>query len=423
MGLHILSTTKFKTNTLVLNIRCPLEAGRVTRRALLPYVLTRGTAQHPSVRQMQAQLDRMYGSYLNADVFKLGENQIVQFRLELPNGKYIPGKPELLKDAIAFFHGVLTDPVREGGLLKSSFVELEKEALRKRVEGLFNHKTHYARIRCVEEMFRDEPYHLFSGGRIEDLPAIDPAALEAEFQAMLAESPMDMFVLGDVNPQAVEEELQRVFHFNGLRPSAPACPPWAPVIGHAPTQPRQLTEHTDVNQGQLVLGLRTPVRIESDDYYAMKMYNGLLGAFSHSKLFMTLREKESLAYATSSRYDAHKGALFIQAGIDIAHEARALKVIEAQLEALQQGAITDEELHQTRAMLLNTYREANDSPGALINLAFEAIVAGQARPVEELAAALPVIGRAEIQAVANKLSLDTVYFLRDPLPDAIATAS
>ncbi|MEB3283874.1 MAG: pitrilysin family protein [Candidatus Sericytochromatia bacterium] len=419
VGLHVLSTQKFKTNTVVLNIRCPLEAGRVTRTALLPYILTRGTAAYPSVRDIQAKLDRMYGSCLNADVYKLGEEQIVQFRMDLPNGKFIPGQPELLKEGLAFFHQVLTEPVRESGCLLPAFVDLEKEALRKRVEGLFNNKMQYARIRCVEEMCASEPYRFFSGGRTEDLPEITPEKLDEEYQQLLAHGVMDLFVVGDVNPQAVEEELAHTFNLKGLRKPPVMRPRVIPQQPVPRKEARHVSETHDVNQGQLVMGLRTPVLIDSPDYYAMKMYNGVLGAFSHSKLFTNLRERDSLAYATSSRYDAHKGLLFIQAGIDAAHEARAIEVIHEQLAAMQAGDISEENLQQTRAMLLNTYREANDSPGALVNLAFEATVVGQERPVEALAQALPDIGCAEIAAVAAKLAPDTTYFLRPRASEAV----
>ena len=418
MGLHVLATDKFKTNTVVVTMRLPLEQGRVTRVALLPYVLTRGTATHPSVRSMNAALDQLYGSFLTADVHKLGDRQVVQFRLELPNGKYIPGRPELLRQGLAFLYEVLTRPVREAGALKASFVELEKDALRKRVEGIFNNKASYARIRCVEAMFPGDAYGLFAGGRIEDLPAIDPAALEAEFGRLLAESTMDAFVVGDVDPDAVAEELHRVFTFEGLRAGRPMEAPMAPGVSLPPVAPavRRITEAQDVHQGQLVVGLRTPVRLVDPGYHAMAVYNGVLGAFAHSKLFMTLREQESLAYATGSRYDPHRGVLFIQAGIDVANEPRAVAVVEAALEAMRRGEVSEQELAQTRAMMLHSHHEVEDSPGRLIMQAFEALVAGREHPHEALAAVLPTIGAAEVAAAAETLRLDTVYFLRDAQP-------
>lgn len=409
MGLHLMATDKFKTNTLVLNFQRPLEEGLVTRTALIPNVLTRGSARYPSVRAMQAQLDMLYGSYLHADVYKLGERHVMQFRLEVPNGKYLPGRPQLLKDAITFMHEVITQPLLEGGAFKESFVSLEKEALRKRVEGLVNNKGQFARLRCIEAMCPEEPYRLYSGGRIEDLGDITPASLYAEYQALLSESPMDMFIVGDIEPEMVAEEVGRVFTFPSRDPKPLQLP--------QPIQPagavKRLVEHQEVNQGQLVLGLRAPITYADDDYLPMLMYNGVLGAFAHSKLFVNVRERESLAYSARSRYDAFKGLLFVQAGINIEDHEKALKIIHEQLDDMAKGVINDQELEQTRAMALNTYREAYDSPGALINLAFESEVSGRERPIEELAQQLPLVTKDDIVRVAGRLALDTEYFLRD----------
>ncbi|MDB5102066.1 MAG: albE [Cyanobacteria bacterium RYN_339] len=409
LSLHLLATDKFKTNTLVLNLQRPLTEGLVTRTALVPYVLTRGSTRYPSVREMQAQLDHLYGSYLNADVYKLGERHVMQFRLEVPNGKYLPGRPKLLKEAISFLHEMITQPVIEGKGFKESFVSLEKDALRKRVEGIFNNKAQYARMRCTEAMCPDEPYRLYSGGRIEDLPTITPELLYQEYLDLLVSAPMDMYIVGDIEPEAVTEELNQVFRFPGR--AAPALDS-ALKTGSAGAVKTVVDRH-DVNQGQLVLGLRTPITYAHDDYLAMLMYNGVLGAFAHSKLFVNVRERESLAYSARSRYDSMKGLIFVQAGINIEDHDRALAVIKEQFAAMEAGDISDQELDQTRAMALNTYREAYDSPGALINLAFESEVAGLERPIEALAAEIPKITREDIVRVAKTLQLDTVYFLRD----------
>jgi predicted Zn-dependent peptidase len=409
LGLHLMATDKFKTNTLVLNLQRPLAEGLVTRTALIPYLLTRGSAKYPSVREMQAQLDNLYGSYLNADVYKLGERQVMQFRLEVPNGKYLPGRPQLLREAIAFMLEVITRPLLEGQAFKQSFVTLEKEALRKRVEGLFNNKGQYARLRCTEAMCATEPYRLYSGGRIEDLPAVSPEGLYQEYLDLLASAPMDLYVVGDIEEAAVAEELNGVFRFPG-RVARPLDLPLSP--GQA-GEVKNVVDRHDVNQGQLVLGLRTPITYADDDYLAMLMYNGVLGAFAHSKLFVNVRERESLAYSARSRYDSMKGLVFVQAGINIEDHDRALAVIHEQLAAMAAGEISDQELDQTRAMALNTYREAYDSPGALINLAFESEVAGKERPIEALAEGIPKITREDIVRVAKGLQLDTVYFLRD----------
>jgi predicted Zn-dependent peptidase len=409
MGLHTLKTAKFKTTALVLNIQRPLQVPNLTRAALLPHVLLRGSEQYPSVRSLQIGLDRMYGSHLSGDAYKLGERQILHFYLEFPDGNYLQGKPELLNEAIAFLASVLRAPLQEEGAFKASFVALEKEALRKRFEGLFNHKARYATFRCIEVMCPNEPYRYYAGGRAEDLASITPSDLQAEYESVWRDAPMDLFVVGNVEASSVEAAVRASFTFNNRAPQA-VVP--TGTLSEA-TSENHVIDRMDVTQGQLVVGLRTPVTYASDTYYAMLMYNGILGTFAHSKLFMQVRERHGLAYSVRSRFEPHKGLLFIQAGIDVDKETQTTALIREQLAAMAQGDISEQELELTRALLLNSYKEAYDSPGALINLAYESLIGGRERTIEELQAFIPAITREDIVKVAQQVKIDTIYFLRD----------
>ena len=66
-------------------------------------------------------------------------------------------------------------------------------------------------------------------------------------------------------------------------------------------------EKQDMKQGKLHLGFSTPITFQHPDYPKMQMTNGVFGGFAHSKLFMNVREKESMAYYASSSYASHYG--------------------------------------------------------------------------------------------------------------------
>ncbi len=70
---------------------------------------------------------------------------------------------------------------------------------------------------------------------------------------------------------------------------------------------------------------------------------------------MNVREKESLAYYASSSIDTFRGYLSVQTGIDGKNRDKVFKLIEQQLQSLQRGEVTAEELAQTKAMLKNQY--------------------------------------------------------------------
>ena len=55
----------------------PLEREEVTKNALLPLVLKRGTRELSTNLDIQRKLEDLYGSDLNVDVSKTGEKQVI----------------------------------------------------------------------------------------------------------------------------------------------------------------------------------------------------------------------------------------------------------------------------------------------------------------------------------------------------------
>jgi predicted Zn-dependent peptidase len=147
------------------------------------------------------------------------------------------------------------------------------------------------------------------------------------------------------------------------------------------------------------------------------MYNGILGGYPHSKLFTNVREKASLAYYASSRLDGHKGILAIRSGIEMENYDKASLIIQKQLEAMRQGDISELELSQTQAMIANQLREILDSAFEMISYDYNSVLSGVERSVSELIEAVAIVDRQKITEVAQKVQLDTLYFLRDQKGD------
>lgn len=420
MGVHVLPTTQFKTNTIVLNIQAPLTEARVTKTALLPHLLVRGTDRSPTQTALMARLEELYGAFLFADTFKLGERHILQLRLEVANGKYLPGQPQLLKEAIAFMWELLSRPAQEAGAFRSRWVALEKEALRRRVEGLLDHKPLYSRVQCFSRMFRNEPFRLLATGRIEDLVGLEPLTLTDYHAELLAEAPMDLYVVGDVEPEVVAEEVRQVF----VLPTRPKGP--LQVRNPRPESVRSQTveERLDVGQCQVVLGLRSPVLRADVEHPVMEVFNGLLGGYAHSKFFTQIREREGMAYSVQSNYNPHMGIVICQAGVDPVQVDGVSDLMRDQLTALRAGTISDEEMQQTKAMLALSVREAADSASSLAMSAYGAHLSGQPHDPDGLVARVNLVTKEQVVDLAQRVEEDTCYLLRDlhtpsGTPDAI----
>ena len=95
------------------------------------------------------------------------------------------------------------------------------------------------------------------------------------------------------------------------------------------------------------MGFRTNTRYGDKDFYALMVYNGILGGGPHSKLFQNVRERESLAYYAFSKLEKTKGLLLISCGIDFNNYEKTLDIIQKQLEDIKDGKISDYEFDST----------------------------------------------------------------------------
>lgn len=405
--IHVLPTTRFKTFAVSLYAGIPLHEDTVTTTALTPFVLRRGTASYPETIQFREQLEHLYGAGFGFDVYKRGNYQIVQFRMDTINDEFVSSDDSLLRKTFSFLGEAVTKPITENGAFRESYVSSERETVRKKLEAIINDKIRYAAERCMEEMFQNDPYRLHPLGQRKDLDQITAKSLYAAFQQWLQQANLDLYVVGDTTLAEVQELVE--LHFNWGRS---AIPEYVPAQSHwTGDDVRVVEEVLDVNQGKLNMGLSIPVTYGDDRYAAALVYNGILGSYPHSKLFINVREKESLAYYAASRFDGHKGIVSIQSGIEIANYNKALEIIKAQLASLREGQISELEMSQTKAMIRNSLLEMQDSAFDLIAYDFNRVLSSRERPAEELLRQIEAITPEDVVSVANSVKLDTIYFL------------
>jgi predicted Zn-dependent peptidase len=409
MNLHVLPTDKFKTTVIIVNIQQELKEDTVTMSALLPFVLKRGSQQFPQTQQLRQHLDSLFGAVFHADVMKKGEKQIIQIQLELANEKYLRDSTPLLSKGIEFLGGILTRPYLVDGAFSADYVRSEAEILKKKISALVDDKIRYANQRVTEEMCKDEPYRFLAYGQMEELEKIGPKELYTYYEDLLAKQPIDIYVTGDVSTDEVKQ-LVAAFFPNQRQATEPVV--FAPIQKDQVT-PKTVIEEMQIGQGKLNIGCRTFTTIADDDFTALLVCNGILGGFPHSKLFVNVREKASLAYYAVSRLESHKGILMMMSGIEVDKYEQAVEIIKKQLHAVQQGDISEMELTQTKAMLTNQLIETKDNARTIIDFEYNSELVGRERTLDGLLAEIEQTTKEDVRRIAQKIQIDTIYFLRD----------
>ncbi|SCC48763.1 EF-P 5-aminopentanol modification-associated protein YfmF [Bacillus wiedmannii] len=406
LRVHIIPTDKYKTNTFVFRFKAPLNEETVTERALLPYVLQSATEKLPSVIRLRQYLEELYGSSLAVDVSKKGEDHIISIYVDIANEVYLHDAPPLFEKALSMLSDIVLHPATEGNGFLPSIVESEKRALLQRIEATYDDKMRYANERLIEEMCKVEPYRLSAHGKKEIVSSITNESLYQYYQKVLAEDEMDLYIIGDISENAVD--LVSKYFSISARPARERN-----VLLHKRNnEEKEVVEKQELKQSKLHIGYRTFITYKDEDYFALQLFNGLFGGFSHSKLFVNVREKNSLAYYAASRFESHKGLLFVMSGIEAKNYEKAVEIIKEQMLAMQNGDFSEEEMHQTKSVIQNQILEAIDTPRGFVEMLYHGIISDRTRPVEEWLTGIESVMKEEIVKVAKNIELDTIYFLQ-----------
>jgi predicted Zn-dependent peptidase len=409
---HVWSNRQFQTR--FVNIKCVRRMRRddVTSTAVLPYLWLEGTEHYPDAKALLRRADDLFGTVLRTGIGKRADRHVAELYAALPEPVHTDD-PSLFDETLALVLEVLTAPARDGAGFVPAHVERQRHLHRRRIEGVFDDKIAYAMERCAACAFDGHPAGLPRLGFEQDLDGLTPASLWQTHTQLLAEGEVHVYVVGQVDDPAglAGQLLDALRDAFGARPEAPA----PPVAAVAPREDRDgAREHIEeqpIHQGKLNLAWRTGVGMASPEYPALLVATGILGGFPHSKLFLNVREKASLAYYASARLDALTGVVFVQTGIEPKNKGRALDIILAQVRALQAGEIRPEELDYTKRGLRNQYLQLLDQPMSMADVHFTGVLAGVVREPDDWIKAVEAVTLDQVVAAARRMRLDTVYFL------------
>lgn len=400
-----LKSQQFKTNLISIYIKRPLNNQEVTMNSLIPSILKMGNSNFETQAEISKKLQELYGCSFGVGVGKLGEKQILSFKLSLTNDKYLSEK--ITKEAFSLMMDIILKPLIEDGGFKAKYVEIEKEVLRESILSKINNKGTYALERCIEEMCKEEPYSIHEDGRIEDLDAITSKSLYGHYMKIIAESEIDIAVTGDVDISEIENEIIERFKFrNSEIVKIPR-----EKIDYPVKAVKNIVEKMDISQGKIVMGYRTNIDVKSDEFVPLFMYSVILGSGVYSKLFMNIREKHSLCYSINSYLEKIKSIMFITAGIDTVNFDKTIELIKKEVQDMNDGVISENEINFAKKFIRNNLQSLKDSIWSLSDYYYNLSNQGRNESVEEFLEKIDKVTVEEVSKISSNIQLDTIYFL------------
>ena len=409
--LHTIKTEKFKTNLIAVMLTTKLDKENVTKNALIPAVLRRGTATLNTLEEINKSLEEMYGASLDCGLDKTGDNQVLKFYIESVNDEFLPQNNEnMLKKSLESILELVFNPYLEDNCFKQEYVEQEKENLKQIIEGKIDNKARYALDRCIEEMYKNEPFGLYKYGYVEDLNNIDEKNLYEYYIELINNCKIDIFVSGILDDE-VEKMIKNNQNINKLKERNPEFI-MPEIKSKIAEKENTVQESMEVTQGKLVIGLDLDIDNEDLRYDAM-IYNSILGGSANSKLFQNVREKASLAYTASSSYYRFKNNIFINCGIEIGNYDKALEIIKQQIEDMKKGNFTEGEVENTKQGIIAAIKSIDDEQDTEIMYFFGQELSKNKLDIDKYMDRISKVNKENVVDIANKVSVNTVYFLKN----------
>lgn len=411
--IHKIETNQFKTNLYAVFLATPLKRENVTKDALIAAVLRRGTKNIISQDKISKELEEMYGASFDCGIEKTGDNHIIKFYLEALNEEFLPEKEELTQKCINILLDIVTNPFVENNGFKQEYVDGEKENLKQIINGKIDNKARYSLDRCIEEIFKGEPYGLYKYGYVEDLEKITPQNLYEYYKELIKNCKIDIYYSGIFDNDNTEKIIEKRLQENNIEPRNAKY-----VINNEMTEKKQksetktVEESMDVTQGKLVLGLQIDDN-NKNSRFAASVYNAILGGGANSKLFQNVREKNSLAYTASSSYIRTKNVILVHCGIDIDKYEKALETIKEQIEDMKKGNFTDKDIEDAKKLIISSVKSISAEQDTEITYDYGQELSNEHTTIKDYQQNIEQVKREQIVDIANKININTIYFLKN----------
>ena len=408
VDLHFIEGDRFKTSLLTFNFTQPLKNPDASYNALIPAILRRGCNRYPKTTYLNTYLDDLYGANASYAVKKKGANQVVSMRFSTICDTIVPDLKPFSKLCALAKQMIFNPYLPNDEFFDEEYVEREKTNLIQFIESVINDKKEYAKKRLIEEIYKGETYGIFEYGTIENIEKITSQDLFTYYKKLLTDSKIDIFVSGKCDKEYITDLLKEAFEeIENSGEGFTKIP-----FGKYPEKTNYISENSDITQGKLAIGFKTEITTDHNLYYAMVVANNLFGGSPHSKLFINVREKMSLAYYANSGYDGYRGLVIVNCGIEFDKYEVTVSEVLKQLEELKNGNFTDDELTASLLAITSSHNAAKDSMGVMEDFCFGGLVSGLNASLEESVKRINAVTREDVIEAAKTIVPHTVFFLK-----------
>lgn len=408
MEIYKINNEKFKSIYISYNFTMEVNDTKLfSNNAVLASLMAKSSKKYENQKQIERDLNLSYGANYDVNIEKYGDLYNLEFRMEFINRKFLPNHEELLDNMLRFLYEMIYNPAD----WSETSINREKDFILERINERKDEKLRYGVQRAEELLCKNKPFGTYLYGEEESVKIIDKNILNEAYKQLI-DSCVTVIVSGNLSGyDNIDSKISDIFKKESKDKKSLEELNYN-IKNDYEDKVQEVIEYQDTVQSVLAMGLSID-NCDSNNFYALNLFNAILGTTPSSKLFQNVREKASLAYTVRSRFYRFKDIIIIYAGINKEDYKKAVELIKEQINDMKEGNITEEEFTSAKDSLMADLLEWKDSKVAMAKMKLANIIAFKNPEIEvdEMREKINKVSLQDIVDIANKVNLRKIFVL------------
>ncbi len=332
---------KFKYIGIEIVFKMKYQYEDITAFRILSKILSNTNQKYPSIMEMSHKKDELYDVDINFSHSFYGKLSLLKMSCSYIHPSYIPNK-NYEKQVFQLLHDCLFQPNIQKGQFDQSMYEIAKDLVYNDILMQKDNTTAHAIIELLQNVgSKRQAIAASARGDKNVLKKLNAKQLVSFYEKMIV-SPFDIYIIGDIQYQAMIELAKQYFVKNTLKKKN-----YIPAIALTKEPIAFKIIHKNVLQTRLAVLYTTQKVFLDKESYALRILNDILGGGMQSKLFIEVREKKGLCYSIGSTYNSSYGYIMIHTGIQAENVQLVLSAIQKQIDAIKKGDFSAAEVKRS----------------------------------------------------------------------------
>lgn len=405
-NVHTIKTDKFKTSHIEVIFRDIANKEEMGAYSFLADMLSQSSKTYPRKKDLITRFEELYKIIVYATTLRVGNILDFHISLDFINPEYI-NDHNYLEEVIKTLFDIVENPNVTNDEFDLKTFNIVKERLKREINSLKENPMKQSIKEAFKAMNANTPTSYELLGTLENLEKITPSSLYKTYKNLRKNFKVDIFLIGNLEMDDTVQLIKKYFKNRYIIENKLDL-----MVDNKEFKRLVVKSMSSDNvQSNLVMIFNLKNLTDIEKNITFNVFNYLYGSGGlTSKLYQSIREKNSLCYAISSMYLKYDKLLLVHISLEQANVKKATSLVKKELKNMQAGNFTEEELKDAINNMIISLDMAQDNNVSIINNYVFHVFDNLPMP-EERVEMFKNIKKEDVINVAKKVKLNTIFTL------------